>query len=196
MFDIVSVYHRDAAYEDWVALSVTIRSFETTVPFNLIGVDNRVRNVGFAKACNQGSKQGDAPFIGFLNPDAVVYGPFMQRVIEVFQDPTVVITGCRFGKPDRELKIWGVEDWVCGAAFFVRRDFWEQQDGFDERFVMYFEETDLIRRAQEAGVKVKSIDLPIHHESPTWDPPEDVVYKNKHFERSGRLFHKKWGRRP
>jgi hypothetical protein len=107
----------------------------------------------------------------------------------------VLITGCRYGKPHGELRQWGVTDWVCGAAMFVRRSFFESVAGFDEQFVMYFEETDLIRRAQLAGGRCQSIDLPIEHASPLWDPPEDVRYKHYWFDESARRFYAKWRHR-
>ncbi len=193
MFDVVSVYHRDAAYNDFRVLAAQIEQFETDVPYTLIGVDNRIKNVGFAKGCNQGAAQGDAPYLAFLNPDSVVYGPFMQRVIDVFDtDPNVVITGCRFGKSDRELRIWGCRDWVCGAAMMVRRTFWEQVGGFDEQFVWGFEESDLIRQAQQLGRQVKSIEFPIFHQSPDQDTPEDARYKQKWFTVGAERFYTKW----
>lgn len=45
-------------------------------------------------------------------------------------------------------------DWVIGAAFVVKRDYFEKVDGFDESFFMYFEEIDLCKRIREVGGKV------------------------------------------
>ncbi len=45
-------------------------------------------------------------------------------------------------------------DWVQGSALFVRADIWKKIGGFDERFFMYFEDTDVCRRAKKVGARV------------------------------------------
>ena len=129
--DIVTVYHRDSNYRLAQVLERTLAETED-VPHTFIGVDNRKTNRGFAKGCNYGVKRGDSPIIGFLNPDVVIRGPFLGRILQVFEDPETVITGSDFGKPKREIKTWGCQTWVCGAAFFVRRDWFESRGGFDQ----------------------------------------------------------------
>jgi hypothetical protein len=42
-------------------------------------------------------------------------------------------------------------DWLCGAVLLVRRSLLTQLGGFDPRFFLYFEETDLCRRALARG---------------------------------------------
>ena len=42
-------------------------------------------------------------------------------------------------------------DWLVGASLMVRHNVFEKLGGFDERFFLYFEETDLCLRAQRAG---------------------------------------------
>lgn len=191
--DIVTVYHRDSYLAMTENLCAQVDCHEHG-RFNWIGVDNRDNNRGFAMGCNEGARQGDAPVIGLLNPDCTVSGPFLDRVLGVFEGSTdVVITGCRFDKPDFEIRTWGVRDWVCGAAMFVRRSFWEQVSGFDEQFVWGWEESDMIRTAQIMGFAVKSIDLPIKHSSPDVDLLQDVNYKHYYFELGAQRYKEKWG---
>lgn len=45
-------------------------------------------------------------------------------------------------------------DWVCGAVMIGRTDVIQQLGGFDPRFFLYFEETDLCQRLLSAGHEV------------------------------------------
>jgi GT2 family glycosyltransferase len=192
--DLITVFHNATNYEQHCQLQDAIAAHEPTGGYRFIAVDNRTTNRGFAKACNLGALHagGDAPIIGFLNPDVIIEGPFLDAVERTLDDRTV-ITGARFGKPQRELDIWGVRDWVCGAALFVQRRWFQSVGGFDEQFVWSFEETDLIRRAETDGWQVRSILLPIRHESPAENSPEDAQYKQLHFSRGQQRYYRKWG---
>lgn len=44
-------------------------------------------------------------------------------------------------------------DVVAGCFFLIRRDLWDELGGFDERFFMYGEETDLCCRAHQMGAR-------------------------------------------
>jgi N-acetylglucosaminyl-diphospho-decaprenol L-rhamnosyltransferase len=49
--------------------------------------------------------------------------------------------------------------WARGALLFLRTTMLEAIGAFDERFFMYFEETDLCRRALDAGWSIWSVPL-------------------------------------
>ncbi|MEL0435759.1 glycosyltransferase family 2 protein [Phycobacter sp. K97] len=49
--------------------------------------------------------------------------------------------------PEAETQV----DWTAGASLMIRREVIEEIGGFDETFFLYFEETDLCRRAARAG---------------------------------------------
>lgn len=193
--DLVTVYHSDHYRELRDKLFASIRSHESAGGYRLIGVDNRRNNRGFAQGCNLGAfhPAADAPVIGFLNPDLTVNGPFLDAVASTLNSSTV-ICGSRFGKSDRELNIWGVHDWVCGAALFVLRSWFTQVGGFDTQFTWSWEETDLIRQAQRQGRRCQSISLPFHHASPEENSPKEIAYKRFHFDRGATRYHQKWGR--
>jgi GT2 family glycosyltransferase len=195
-FDLVSIYHREENYQQFLELADAIALHEDPSTYNLIGVDNRVTNRGFARGCNHGSVQGTAPYLGFLNPDVLVDGPFLNPVLTTFQRKSEVqVTGSRFDKDQREVRAWGCRDWVCGAAFFVRRSWWEKLGGFDEAYVWGWEETDFIRRTEADGALVRSIPLPLRHDSPSDNSPDDTRYKRRHFEAGAAIFRNRWARR-
>ncbi|MGJ8587638.1 MAG: glycosyltransferase family 2 protein [Yoonia sp.] len=51
----------------------------------------------------------------------------------------------------RELTDTAPVDWLAGASMMIRQDVLDEIGLFDETFFLYFEETDLCRRAQKAG---------------------------------------------
>ncbi len=56
----------------------------------------------------------------------------------------------RWANPDQD----AVVDWIPGAFVFIPSDVFKRLNGFDERFFMYYEEVDLCRRMQQAGLKI------------------------------------------
>lgn len=56
--------------------------------------------------------------------------------------------------PDTYLKTHETVSWVSGACFMMRREVWEQIEGFDTRFFMYCEDVDLCCRVRQIGLKI------------------------------------------
>lgn len=48
-------------------------------------------------------------------------------------------------------------DWVCGAAIMIRTELFRELGGFDPRFFLYFDETDLCVRARQRGAAVWAV---------------------------------------
>ena len=139
-------------------------------------------NRGFGAACNQAFALARAPFLLLVNPDAVPRPGAVDALLEHLRaDPRCGVCGGQLvagdGKPfpsaRRFPSVWrtarlraGLEtepallppdsaiDWVPGTCVLLRRELVEELGGFDERFFLYFEETDLCRRARRAGWRV------------------------------------------
>lgn len=192
IMDIITVSHNETNERQADAMLNSVECLEEPGSVELIHISNRKENRGFAKACNLGVSAGTSQYIGFLNPDCMIGGPFVSDTIRVLESG-VSVTGCRFNKPDSHLREWGVKEWVCGAAFFTTRKHFEALGGFDERFVWSFEETDFIRRTEEAGGVVMPGHFTIkHHHNQRDDMPEDLVYKEREFALAKVAYNDKW----
>ena len=55
-------------------------------------------------------------------------------------------------------------DWTAGASLMMRQDMLDRIGGFDETFFLYYEETDLCRRARDAGWRIAYVrDSEVEH---------------------------------
>jgi len=89
----------------------------------------------------------------------------------------------------------GPFDWTTGAALAVRREAFEAAEGFDERFFLFSEETDLCKRVQDLGwrARVEPGVTFIHHAGKAGVQPRReaqmayarLQYARKHFSRLG-----------
>lgn len=136
-------------------------------------------NLGYGGGNNLGAQQAHGRFLVFLNPDTVPTAGWLAALIRALEDDPraglatskilllhrperlntagndLHLTGltlCRgLGRPVSALDQLAVVSAVSGAAFAIRRDLFEFLGGFDERFFLYMEDTDLSLRAQIAG---------------------------------------------
>ncbi|MGB7566961.1 MAG: glycosyltransferase family 2 protein [Chitinivibrionales bacterium] len=91
-----------------------------------------------------------------LNADCstgISYGKFPE-FWTIFSE---ILTG-RFGLlrcivPKKINAIYSI-DFPCGAFFMIKRELFNALGGFDERFFMYCEETDLAKRAWKSGFRI------------------------------------------
>ena len=146
-------------------------------------------NLGFAKANNVGAAAARGRVLFFLNPDTVVLGDAVRRLVafldahpevgavgprvyhgdgtdhpSAFAFPTAtgllryyfpVLDALR-GRDRREdptPERSGYVGFVHGCALALRRDAFEAVGGWDERYFMYSEETELCWALREAGYR-------------------------------------------
>ncbi len=63
--------------------------------------------------------------------------------------------------------------WVCGAVFLVRTELMKRISGFDPRFFLYWEETDVCRRMEDLGYEVWAVGTAIAHHVGSASSPDD-----------------------
>jgi len=134
---------------------------------------------GFAAACNAGvdaAADGDCTHVLLLNDDTAFATGFVAAWLETIAACPAAILGpmiCHFDRPDtvwysggprsiavpffryrRRYTTQTPVDVLTGCVLLVPVEVWRQLDGFDERYVTYYEDFDFVLRARDAGVPV------------------------------------------
>ncbi|MBN2164910.1 MAG: glycosyltransferase, partial [Marinilabiliaceae bacterium] len=140
-------------------------------------------NLKFVKNNNNAAKHAKGKFLLFLNNDTLVHANWLKPMLDVFNNfENVGIVGSKLIYPDGRLQeaggiIWNDAsgwnygrlddpnkpeynfvrecDYVSGASLMIKKDLWDQLNGFDELFApAYYEDTDIAFRTRSAGYKV------------------------------------------
>jgi GT2 family glycosyltransferase len=150
-------------------------------------------NLGYGGGNNLGANYAQGFYIAFLNPDILVQPGWLEALSRVLDaDPGVAmatarillqdrpdtinacgndvhisgLTLCRgMGQPRQAFDTPSEVAAVSGAAFMIRRELFNQLGGFDARYFLYMEDTDLSLRARLAGWRILYV-------------PEALVYHN------------------
>lgn len=149
---------------------------------NLIVVRNK-KNLKFVLNNNNAAKYAKGKYIHFLNNDTLVHPNWLTSLLEILEkDKNAGIVGSKLVYPDGKLQeaggiIWNdasgwnygrlddpdkpeynylrETDYISGASFLIKKEIWEELNGFDELFIpAYYEDTDLAFRARAKGYKV------------------------------------------
>ena len=149
---------------------------------NITVIKNRTTK-GFLNNCNHAAKYAKGKYLYFLNNDTQLFPRTVSSLVNVLEkDQEVALVGSKCIMPNGKLQAAGscwekggktsdrgynqnpfleefnrysFVDYCTGASLMVRREFWEEEKGFDEQFSPgYYEETDLCARAKRKGLKV------------------------------------------
>lgn len=141
------------------------------------------KNLGFAKANNQGIRKAQGEYVLLLNSDTKLVGNALKKLVdfaETKKKPGAV--GPKLLNPDGSPQssvasfftlpkafIWLLTgdrflyssppqpqpvDWVMGAALMVKKDVIEKVGLLDEKFFMYMEEVEWCYRIKKAGFEI------------------------------------------
>ncbi|MBZ5586564.1 MAG: glycosyltransferase, partial [Acidobacteriia bacterium] len=138
------------------------------------------RNAGFGAAINQAWRASSAPFVATLNDDAAAHPGWLEALVRAAQkrpDAGMCASAVRLygeerldsagmlmardgsskqrghGRPPEDFPALEEVLFPSGSAALYRRAMLEELGGFDERFFLYCEDTDLGLRARWAGWK-------------------------------------------
>jgi N-acetylglucosaminyl-diphospho-decaprenol L-rhamnosyltransferase len=138
-------------------------------------------NLGFAAGNNLAAADANGEWLALLNPDAVAEPDWLEQILAgMDRHPAIRHFACTqfdlarpeyldgvgdaylvfgmpwrggFGLPASFLPGEGTCFSPCGASAIIRRDVFQEHNGFDERFFCYCEDVDLGYRMQLAGHK-------------------------------------------
>ena len=153
------------------------------------------KNLGYGRGCNVGLAETTTPYVMFMNPDATIEPDHVERLRAFLEARPAVGMVAPALTGGSELQIAGglasprtimiqatgrrlksrrpivpgqpafQADWLCGALFMMRTDVVRRFGGFDPRFFLYFEETDLCRRVLKEGLELWAVGEAVaHHE--------------------------------
>ncbi|MHA1821506.1 MAG: glycosyltransferase family 2 protein [Promethearchaeota archaeon] len=132
-----------------------------------------VENVGYAKGNNLGVEKAKGEYVLIINPDVEVEAGFLERLMSTFnllvkkKGTDKIILGPRICNPNgrieysrRTINFLGFSNMnitktkkirrtqaISGCAFIIKKDYYNDLNGFDERYFMYHEDIDFSIRA-------------------------------------------------
>ncbi|WP_413613319.1 glycosyltransferase family 2 protein [Bdellovibrio sp. HCB-110] len=166
------------------------------------------KNVGFGRAMNQGAKLSSGEYLCLLNNDtwllpnwdlnlskALDTHPELQLVFPYidethpFDKATLIQKGTRFEQKNRERQ----RHTFTGVLMFFRKSAFDQLQGFDERFFVCYEDTDLRVRMDKEDLKYRMVGSCFiwHHSMGTRSDTKNIV--STYEQESRAKFFEKWG---
>ena len=163
---------------------IVVNNDNSNSSFPSAKIINLEKNLGYGHACNAGVKIATGETLCFLNPDTEILSDIKDIVGYFDSQENIGIIGPKLITEKNEVQWWcaGVEmnlwnivknklgfieskkiwnspktiecDWVSGACLFIHKNIFEELNGFDEKFFMYFEDMDLCRAREEKGYKI------------------------------------------
>ena len=154
------------------------------------------QNIGYGRAANLGLEAVETPYALLINPDLIANTEAVQGLLThaLNDDTQTAIWGPASKKEDHgEIPPQPV-NWISGCAMLFEMSKLRKIGYFDESIFLFFEETDLCRRANASGFTIKQCnDIYFDHllgEASTPSPAIEQL-KNWHYGWSSSYFHVK-----
>jgi len=123
--------------------------------------------VTIARLRNIGAQRTSGSILAFLDADCLVPTTWIINCLEILEDPSIGATGCWYQLPPNPTfteRTWDIVtklrrekvgdiDWVPSGDLIVRRNVFEQINGFDENLITS-EDVDICRRIRSTGYRI------------------------------------------
>lgn len=185
---------------------------------SIILIENKI-NRGFGAACNQGTLHEEGEWLLFLNPDVEIDQHQINEMIAYAEKqhydaacpaspkkeynksvPSMLSLLAEFTPLKRlfPLPLFPFKT-LTGGCLLIKRKVFEDLGGFDERFFLWFEDSDLTYRLLKSNYSIGTIPISVVHEGGgsfkhlSTQYKRDIffhsmhVYAQKHFHFLGRL---------
>ena len=162
-----------------------------------IRVVRNPRNIGFARAVNQGLQLATGRYVAIVNPDTAIGPQTISALVDrVPARPEIGLAAPRLlgedGRPQRSLAHYptfagqlrrllrrrpdGANGWLIGAMVVAEAALLREMGGLDEGYFVYGEDMDLSHRVQRRGSRLHvAADLHITHTgNPRWTTDRHV----------------------
>lgn len=158
------------------------------------------RNLGFAKAVNQGLAASDAPYVCIMNNDTIAAEGWLREMVGVMEShPDIGVlnpSSNTLGQSSGGEKSGGVQEMsTCrGFCMLLRREVIGKVGLLDESFdIGFFEETDYCKRAASKGyVMARAKAAYVYHkESQSFNKRSD---REELFKRNEKIYFERWGK--
>jgi len=166
------VVDNDSPNNDWANVEELCKTLDNCHVIKI------AENRGFGAGNNEAAKFAKGEFLAFVNPDILVEKKCFDELLKVFEDGNIGISSPSLVNPDgskqisarkfptlaelfyrrflnnKESESQEFPDWVHGSFMVMKKSLFEKIGGFDDRFFLFFEDTDLCHRVWEQKLRV------------------------------------------
>lgn len=148
-------------------LKETKKEYENN--FNSFKIIEGNLNRGFGYGNNEGAKEGNSDYIFFLNIDTELKKDTLSKINEKIKKSNKEVAMwelCQepYEHPKYYDPITGYTSWASGACMIVKREVFNEVNGFDENIFMYCEDVELSWNFRKHGYKIQYLyDVKIKH---------------------------------
>ena len=161
-------------FSNTIKIIIIENSLDKTIEKDLAQLGSNVKlifseNKGYGSAINLARKNIDTDYFIVFNPDLE---NLSDRILEKFilfsnkVDNQFACLGPRYENISKKTLIQSNEKKeidtiksISGACMFFKKTIFDECNGFDENFFLYFEETDYCKRAKKNGYKSYQINV-------------------------------------